>query len=371
MIPRGAFNLYEVSDDSSLPPIELVVTIPADIKETSVRNDRLVSSPCGKKRKFPSLEYIYNEDSVSLPSLELEDELSELDDSFGDEYRNYDSDVEAESCCTFEQKRRKRGKSVKTLSDLIVVLDLDECLIHFQMQDEQKENKGVVVCDKNRRKEDGEESDDNHPIDHPMFLSAHGEKVLLRPGLVQFLKFVTQRFQTHIFTAGSKDYADPILNQLGTLVRSENAGGDDESSTTANRDIFSKRWYRDDCYTIEIMHPHKNSCIESLYVKPLSNIALWAGRDSDDLRRIVHIDDQPSNFLMNHGNGIKVPEWKGDRNDCALSTVTKMLEEIDTEGFGDVRPHLRETTYPALKLKLDMIKFFPHRRTKGIVQSLL
>ena len=368
MVLTGATDRY---DDSSLPPIESVVTVPADIQETSVprlpTHQIVESSQCGKKRKYSSLEYTYSDDSVSLPSLELEDELSELDDSLGDEYsRSDDSDVEVESCCTFQKKRRKRGESIQSSSDLIVVLDLDECLIHFQMQDEQKENKGAV-CDQNRMEED--EAENNNPKDNPIFVEAHGEKALLRPGVVQFLKFVTRRFQTHIFTAGSKDYADPILDQLRTLVKSGDADGDD--ATTTDRDIFSKRWYRDDCDTIEILHPHTDSCIEKLYVKSLSTVAEWAGRDSDDLRRIVHIDDQPTNFLLNHGNGIKVPEWRGDRNDRALSTVTKMLEEMDTKGFGDVRPHLRENTHPALKFKLDMLEFFPHRQTKGIAESLL
>lgn len=358
-------------EDSSLPPIESVVTVAADIPETSVRplptHEVFESSQCGKKRKYSSLEYTYSDDSVSLPSLELEDELSELDDSLGDEYSSSDdSDVETESCCTFQKKRRKIGEGIKSSSDLIVILDLDECLIHFQMQDE-KENKGAV-CDKDRMEEDEAE---NNPKDDAMFVSAHGQKAFLRPGVVKFLKFVTQRFQTHIFTAGSKDYADPILDQLCTLVRSGDADSDDDITTTTNRDVFSKRWYRDDCDTIEIMHPHTDSCIEKLYVKPLSSVAEWAGRGSDDLRRIVHIDDQPTNFLLNHGNGIKVPEWRGDRNDRALSTVTKMLEEMDTRGFGDVRPHLRENTYPALKFKLDMLEFFPHRQTKGIAESLL
>lgn len=350
MIQTGGTTHFSVSDNAALPPIESMVAIPADITEASARPlpTHTLTEPqeCGKKRKHSSLKCRYNEECASLPSLELEDELSELEDSLCSE-----SDMEEEDYSTFVRKRRKRFNDSQTASELIVVLDLDQCLIHFQ---DQEENKGVV-CAKNRNNE--EEKDD------PNFFMAHASKVLLRPGVVTFLKFVTERFQTHIFTAGSEDYADPILDQLCALVRGNEGDGVD--------DVFCKRWYRDDCDTIQFMDPAKEECVMSQYVKPLSKIAVWAGRDADDLRRIVHIDDQPSNFLLNHGNGIKVPEWKGDRNDQALSTVTQMLEEMDKEGFGDVRPHLRENPCPALEDMLDIMRFLPYRRTEGIVESLL
>ena len=356
MIKTVGTTHFGVSDKAALPPIESMVEIPADITEVSVRplsTQKLNESQlCGTKRKHVCT---YNEDCASLPSLELEDELSELDDSLSSE-----SDMEAESHGACKRKRRKKFNDSPTTSELIVVLDMDQCLIH--MQDEE-ETKGVV-CAKNRKNEE-EETDSNHD---PLFLNAHNSKILLRPGVVSFLKFVTERFQTHIFTAGSEDYADPILDQLGALVRGDE-DNDGNSIATANRDIFCKRWYRDDCDTIEIMED--NFCVISQYVKPLSKIALWAGREEDDLRRIVIIDDKSSNFLLNLGNGIKVPEWKGDRNDLALSTVTQMLKEMDKEGFGDVRPLLRENNYTALKDWIDIMKSLPYRRIKGIKEFVL
>ncbi len=76
-------------------------------------------------------------------------------------------------------------------SDLIVILDMDECLIHSK------------------------------------FLSTPGNK---RPYLDEFLQQVTSRFETHVFTAAMEIYAKPVLDTL------------DPTGT-----MFAKRWYRETC----------------------------------------------------------------------------------------------------------------------------
>lgn len=325
----------------------------------------------GVKRRHPS-SHTEDEDSDSLPSLELEDvdDISEPDSLVGDP-RHENSEAEAaavtdinnntlvERCNIFEERETKRRrKNVAESSDLIVVLDMDECLIHSQMQGDPKENEGVqqqfLACDSSEE----EEGDGTKRNKEPTVLKVNEHKIILRPGLVEFLKFVTKRFQTHIYTAGVKNYANPILDRLSLLI--------------GTKDAFCKRWYRDDCETIDILDPTTAYCIESIYVKPLSKVAQWAGRNPQDLRRIVHIDDQPRNFLLNHGNGIQVTEWRGDNpNDKVLSHVTKMLERIDSESFGDVRPHLRTQSYLALKDYLEMMHLFPHRRSIGITSAHL
>lgn len=240
---------------------------------------------------------------------------------------------------------------------------MDECLIHFGSQEEQEQDKGQSpACDDNKDEQDNKEnqdkSDTSAKMHHPRCMYVNNSKVWLRPGVLDFLKFVTARYETHIFTAGTKDYADSILDQLCVLIE--------------DRDAFSKRWYRDDCETIDIWDPFTGFCIDSIYVKPLSKVAKWAGRDAQDLRRIVHIDDQARNFLLNHGNGIRVSEWRGNNpDDTALTEVRKILCKLEGKSFGDVRPHLRHESYSTLKDQLDMMNMFPYRRTEGIGSMLL
>mmetsp|Transcript_4282 Transcript_4282/g.10206 ORF Transcript_4282/g.10206 Transcript_4282/m.10206 type:complete len:351 (+) Transcript_4282:80-1132(+) len=329
---KALFGVDSGTNHSNSSPI-------AGLTSYSATEQKIVEQPVnrmGVKRKFPSSE-TSDHDSVSLPSLELEDEISDLEDCNEDT----SAATASKSCETRETKRRKVSTDS---SDLIVVLDMDECLIHFQMQDENTQVVSNNSSDTTKKQQD----------ENVLYVNQH--EILLRPGLVEFLKFVTSRFQTHIFTAGTKDYADSILDRLSKLIGNENA--------------FCKRWYRDDCDTIDILDPVTAFCIDSVYVKPLSKVLEWAGRDSQDLQRIVHIDDQPKNFLLNHSNGIRVAEWKGNKHDSVLGNVTKVLERIDSNHL-DVRPYLRTESYLALKDHLDMMHLFPHRRTKGIGATLL
>lgn len=344
---KALFGVNSISNSSISTGLEGLTPFSAvePSKPKSESNNRM-----GAKRKYPSSQVEDNDaDSLSLPSLELEDDISELEDDYDSHHEEGSAHTSAADVCdSCEPRASKRRKLNTDSSDLIVVLDMDECLIHFRMQDE-KENQ-VVTSQENSREQ---------PQDANNIISINDEnEILLRPGLVDFLKYVTSTFKTHIFTAGTKDYADMILDQLCLLIGNESA--------------FCKRWYRNDCDTIDIMNPTTGFCIESVYVKPLGKVAEWHGRDSKDLRRIVHIDDQPKNFLLNHGNGIRVSEWRGtDPDDQVLENVTKVLERIDSQNFGDVRPHLRGESYLVLRDHLDMMHLFPHRRTKGIGATLL
>lgn len=338
---KALFGVNSLSNGTISASLEALTSFSA-VEPSKLKSDS--NNRMGVKRKCPTSEVEDNDaDSLSLPSLELEDDISELENDCDSHEESADTSA-ADSCDSCEARASKRRKMNTDSSDLIVVLDMDECLIHFRMQDEMENQ--VVTAQENSKPQD------------PNVITIDENEVLLRPGLVKFLKYVTTTFKTHIFTAGTKDYADTILDQLCLLIGNESA--------------FCKRWYRNDCDTIDIMDPIMGFFIDSVYVKPLGKVAEWHGRDSKDLRRIVHIDDQPKNFLLNHGNGIRVSEWRGtDPDDKVLENVTKVLERINSQNFGDVRPHLQGESYLALKDHLDMMHLFPHRRTKGIGATLL
>ena len=232
--------------------------------------------------------------------------------------------------------RKKVTKSYP--SDLIVVLDLDDCLIH---------SKELVTRQPSCPKEDND-GGSLDPTKHAQ--STFELEVMLRPGLVDFLVFATARYETHIFTAGSKRYADPIIDRLCMLVGDSNA--------------FAKRWYRRDCETIVF------DCVFGrIYVKPLAKVAKWAGRD--DLGRIVHVDDRLNNFLLNHDNGIPILSWHGDPDDKHLQIVKLTLQNLDQ--LVDVRPYLRKIfseSYLELESTKRMMDIIPFTMTEGIDRCL-
>lgn len=311
-----------------------------------------VTNVPSKKRKISCCSDTADGDSSSVPTLTTDME-SGTDDSEDD-----DSVLNIVTSHSKPPRRKKRSKWTHP-SDLIVVLDLDECLIHF---DPKKQNEWQFSACREDEDEDDDEDDSeeniNSPLDEKEFMFVNESKVFLRPGLINFLQFVTKRFQTHIFTAGTKEYADAIVDQLCLLLK--------------NRNAFSKRWYREDCETVEIWDPCTRFALDCIYVKPLSKVAEWAGRDATDLKRIVHIDDRVQNFLLNHENGIHISEWRADdSNDSDLTNVTKLLQDIDQNNVMDVRSHLRKSfTYPELQCNLDMMHFFSFKRKKGIDMKL-
>ena len=146
--------------------------------------------------------------------------------------------------------------------------------------------------------------------------------VRVRPGLVPFLRHVTARYETHIFTAGVEIYAGPILDYLCSAVRTSTLH---EHYHGSDQPVFAGRWYREHC----TWDPKR-----SQYVKDLSKLAL------PGLHKTVLVDNNPDTFHANPENGIMVNSFYDDPRDDTLSAVAKVL--ADLEGHADVRPILSE-----------------------------
>ena len=149
-----------------------------------------------------------------------------------------------------------------------LVLDLDETLISFKM-DQNGGNKGLLK---------------------------------FRPGLDEFLLNVKQNYETIVFTSATKDYADPIINEIENSVK-----------------YFDFRLYR------------KHTVIyDNSYVKDISRI----GRLLD---KIIIVDNMPQNYRLQKENGIMIkPFWGEDDFDTALVSLGEILDKIYKK-FDDVR----------------------------------
>ena len=153
-----------------------------------------------------------------------------------------------------------------------LVLDLDETLIHFKIN-QNSNNSGILQ---------------------------------FRPFISEFLSTIKNYYELIIFTAGTKEYADPIINAI-------------EQKGTK----FDYRLYR--IHTIIKGND---------FVKDLSKL----GRD---LSRTIIVDNMEQNYKLQPYNGITIrPFWGKDTNDMALLDLLNILIKIVKMDM-DVRDGIR------------------------------
>ena len=153
-----------------------------------------------------------------------------------------------------------------------LILDLDETLIKYQINDNISQK----------------------------------EKIIYRPGLIQFLNKVFTLFDLIIWTVGTKEYADNIIDDI-----------------EKNKKFFSFRLYREHT-------TYKNK----IYIKDLTNL----GRPLD---KIIIIDDKENNFSLQRNNGILIRPFHGTKwecqNDYTLMDLSNILTKIIYDRSKDVR----------------------------------
>ena len=153
-----------------------------------------------------------------------------------------------------------------------LVLDLDETLISFRFNEKKR---GIVK---------------------------------MRPGLHKFLKALKNKYELIVFTAGTQEYADPIIDII-----------------EKNEKYFYKRLYRQ----------HTN-LINNIYVKDLKKL----GRD---LSKIIIVDNVPQNFSLQKENGILIKNFFGqEKNDTALNDLAHILLKISSNPYNDVRKEIKK-----------------------------
>jgi len=126
-----------------------------------------------------------------------------------------------------------------------------------------------------------------------------------RPGLIDFLLAVREKYEIITFTSATKEYADPI-----------------ENSIEQNEKYFDARLYR-----------HHTIIYENDFVKDIKRI----GRP---LSKMIIVDNMPQNFRLQKENGISIKAfWGDDIYDNALISLKEILLKIADE-FNDVRKGL-------------------------------
>ena len=166
---------------------------------------------------------------------------------------------------------------LKNSTKKILLLDLDETLIHADFNNEYVNNE-INKYDKIISFED-----ENEIISVGIFI---------RNGLNIFLKELSKDFIIGIFTASYKNYADAIINYIDP-----------------NKNYIKFRLYRDNCIQIN------NISIKDLRI--LKGI---------DLKNVILVDNSMYSFANQLNNGILINSFYCDKNDVDLFSVMNYLK---------------------------------------------
>ena len=178
-----------------------------------------------------------------------------------------------------------------------LILDLDETLIHFA-EDEEKEEllkHAPTLKYKLFRRQIYEITEDDEI-----------EYFHVRPYATKLLRDLSRYFEIVIFTAGTKDYADAILNKLHSSK------------------YISYRLYR-----------HHTLQEDDVFVKDLELI----GRPLD---KTIIVDNTKENFMYHNENGIPIHSWFDDENDKVLFDLTRILRNIAESKPNDIRDGVKK-----------------------------
>lgn len=164
----------------------------------------------------------------------------------------------------------KRVPPLKTL-----VLDLDETLVHSSFT---------------------KINDADFEIEIELDGSLYQVFVRKRPGVDEFMKWISDKFEVVIFTASLAKYADPLLDILDPLVDGKR--------------IVKKRLFREAC----VQHFGN-------YVKDLSLL----GRP---LQHSIIVDNSPFSYMFQPSNAIAITSWFNDQDDNELIEMFPKLEAL-------------------------------------------
>ena len=204
-----------------------------------------------------------------------------------------------------------------------LVLDLDETLIHL------RQKKDVINIKNDVNIKINNTSDyfyDNYDKNKNKYL------LQFRVGLFSFLTILKPFYEIISFTSATHEYADVIINEI-----------------EKNRKFFDHKFYRE--HTV---------IYKDTFVKDISRI----GRD---MKKIIIIDNNERNFILNKENGIKIAPFYGDEdndniidnsinsenngrlshrgkkgNDNILLELKKILVMIYKDNYDDLREALKD-----------------------------
>ncbi|KAH9314816.1 hypothetical protein KI387_023443, partial [Taxus chinensis] len=128
--------------------------------------------------------------------------------------------------------------------------------------------------------------------------------VLKRPGMDELLRQLEDRYELVLFTAGTRDYADAVVDRIDPYG------------------AIKFRLFRDSC----------TETSDGRFVKDLSLL----GRN---LKKIIIVDDNPNAYMLHPHNAVPVSSFVDDLYDRELSSILSLLKLV--RYYDDLREAIR------------------------------
>ncbi|CDW83768.1 nli interacting factor-like phosphatase family protein [Stylonychia lemnae] len=133
--------------------------------------------------------------------------------------------------------------------------------------------------------------------------------IQFRPYLRQMLKRLSQHFELIVYTSGEAEYAKSCINAI-----------------EGNESYFQYRLTKDNCVKIQELGYH---------AKDLRLLQI-----DRDLKDMIIVDNQVTNFMLQIHNGIPIKEFQGDKSDQVLKSLTQYL--LSFKDIKDVRKKIHK-----------------------------
>ena len=198
-----------------------------------------------------------------------------------------------------EDPKINEGVPKLSFNKKILVLDLDETLIHADFDEEfSPEDYDTVIQFKAKNEEEKKEINIEDSDSTSCCLSeveedeVHSVGIFMRKGVKHFLEEVNKYFEVGIFTASVKEYADAVISFL-----------DPENK------LIKFRLYRNNCINY-------NDAFTVKDLRIFKNV---------DLKKIVLLDNSMYSFAAQINNGILINSFINDKEDNELFNALNYL----------------------------------------------
>ena len=186
----------------------------------------------------------------------------------------------------------------------ILVIDLDETLIHTSFQKIENPDLKIQLDNSNKKN-----PLNNNDMPASKIIDAY---IRIRPGVDEFLTEMSKYYDIYVYSASSKNYLNSIIKNID------------------KNNIIKQCYCRNDCimYVEDFEEDFDKPNNKYNYIKDLKKI-------TKELRNIVFIDNNAISFKLQEKNGIPIKSWFDDYEDLELYKLIPILKNLS--GFYDVR----------------------------------
>ena len=205
-------------------------------------------------------------------------------------------------------KINKEERNSNTPHEKILVIDLDETLIHTSFKKIPKPD-FTIQLDSTIYTKKAPDNKMKEEISIKKIIEAY---ICIRPGVNEFLNQLSKHYSLYVYSASSKQYLNNIIKNID------------------KNNVIEKCFCRDDCiiYVENTEEDFDKPNNKYNYVKDLKKI-------NKNLRNIVFVDNNIMSFKLQEKNGIPIKSWFNDYDDIELYKLIPILKNL--AGFYDVR----------------------------------